>query len=291
MLSINAKTSLLGLIGNPVGHSISPLIHNTLSDRLGHNNAYLAFKVEQDDLCDAIKGAYALGVKGLNVTVPHKQAVIEHLVDIDPLAKAIGAVNTLVRVDGGFKGYNTDYLGLRRQMENDGVLIEGQEIIILGAGGASRAITFMCAEARAKKIYLLNRSVEKAVSLARDVNDYINCEQPVVIPMALTDYAKLSGRKYTVIQTTSKGLFPDVDGAPVEDEAFYELVSDAVDIIFNPYETKFMKLAAKHGARTYNGLGMLLYQGVAAYELWNDTSVDQKLCEEVYELMKREMGH
>lgn len=288
MGNINAKTAVCGLIGNPVGHSISPLIHNTLSERLGIDLAYVAFCVEKDQLSQAVRGAYALNIKGLNVTVPHKQAVMDSLMDIDPLAKAVGAVNTLVRTQGGYKGYNTDYLGLERQLSQDGIAIKGEEIVILGAGGASRAATFMCAAQGVARIYLLNRTLENAEKLAQDVNKYIG--HPVVVPMELSGYGRLAGKKYAVIQTTNKGMFPEAEGAPIEDEAFYELVKYAVDIIFNPAETLFMKLAKAHGAEVHNGLGMLLYQGVAAFELWNDVKIPPELCREVYEMMKREMG-
>ena len=288
MGKINARTQVCGLIGNPVGHSISPLIHNTLSEKLNQNLAYVTFKVESQDVVAAVKGAYALGIKGMNVTVPHKQAVMEALVDVDPLAKSIGAVNTLVRVDGGYKGYNTDYFGIRRQLVEDGIDIKGREVIVLGAGGASRAVTFMCAVEGAKKVYLLNRSVDKAAELARDVNTYIGEDK--VCPMRLNDYNKLARKKYIVIQTTSRGLYPEVDAAPIEDEDFYDMIEAAVDIIFNPSETKFMRLAGEHGARVYNGIEMLLYQGVAAYELWNNVKVPDELCRELHRLMEQEMN-
>lgn len=294
MGKIDARTALCGLIGNPVGHSISPFIHNTLADKLGINLAYTAFKVDSGEVETAVKGAYALGIKGMNVTVPHKQEVMGALVSVDELAKSIGAVNTLVRVDGGYKGYNTDYLGIKRQLVCDGIDITGREVIILGAGGASRAVTFMCATTGADRVYLLNRSVDKAEQLADDVNTYVG--RMCVTAMPLDGYRKLkgykdgSGYKYIVIQTTSKGLYPDVDGTPVEDEAFYDMVEAAADIIFNPSETRFMRMVREHGAKAYNGLEMLLYQGVAAFELWNDLEVPDEMCRELYELMKKEMG-
>ena len=293
MGKIDAKTALCGLIGNPVGHSISPFIHNTLAQKLGINLAYMAFKVESGEVAAAVKGAYALGIKGMNVTVPHKQEVMDALVCVDELAKNIGAVNTLVRVEGGYKGYNTDYLGIKRQLVCDGIDITGREVIVLGAGGASRAVTFMCATTGASRVYLLNRSVEKAQRLACDVNEYAG--RDCVKAMPLDGYKNLDvfggdGKKYIVIQTTSKGLYPDVDGTPIDDGGFYDMVEAAVDIIFNPSQTRFMKLCTEHGARSYNGLEMLLYQGVAAFELWNGIEVSDELCKELYTLMKREMG-
>lgn len=294
MGKIDAKTALCGLMGNPVGHSISPFIHNTLADRLGINLVYTAFKVESGEVETAVKGAYALGIKGMNVTVPHKQEVMRALVSVDELAESIGAVNTLVRVDGGYKGYNTDYLGIKRQLACDGIDISGREVIVLGAGGASRAVTFMCAVTGAAKVYLMNRSIDKAEQLANDVNTYVAGECVHALPLdgykELKGYNDNSGYKYIVIQTTSKGLYPDVTGTPVEDEAFYDMIEAAVDIIFNPSETRFMHLVRAHGAKAYNGLEMLLYQGVAAFELWNDIRVPDELCRELYELMKKEMG-
>ena len=127
---MNAKTELCCLIGNPVGHSLSPMIHNTLAERMDINMAYTAFKVESDGLDDAIRGAYALGIRGLNVTVPHKCDVIRSLVDIDELAGHIGAVNTLVRVDGGYKGYNTDIIGLGRELDEENIIIKDNDVII-----------------------------------------------------------------------------------------------------------------------------------------------------------------
>lgn len=281
---MDAKTELCCLIGRPVEHSLSPLIHNTLASRMGINMAYTAFCVEDADVGAAVKGAYALGIKGMNVTVPHKLAVMESLVETDSLAAKIGAVNTLVRADGGYKGYNTDIIGLDRELFEAGIQIDGNSVIILGAGGASRAITYLCADRGAKRIWLLNRTAGRAEELASEVN---SCFGEVVVPMALSDYGKIPSGKYPVIQTTSAGLYPNTDVLPIEDDAFYELVSAGVDIIFNPAVTAFMKKCAGHGAPAYNGLKMLLYQGIAAFELWNGVKVEQPLADEVLSLMEK----
>lgn len=155
MIDINGTTRVCGLIGNPVGHSISPVIHNSLARLMDMNMVYTTFKVEKGDVVTAVNGAYALNILGLNVTVPHKQAVMESLVDIDPLAKAIGAVNTLVRTDKGYKGYNTDILGLERELIDEGVVLVGSRCVILGAGGAARAIAFYVQRAVLKKYICL----------------------------------------------------------------------------------------------------------------------------------------
>lgn len=203
-MDIKGTTRVCGLIGNPVGHSISPVIHNTLADITKTNMVYTTFKVDKEDVAKAVEGAYALDILGLNVTVPHKQSVMDVLVDIDPLAKAIGAVNTLVRKDGGYKGYNTDILGLKRELEDESISLCGNNCIILGAGGAARAIAFLCAQSGANKVYMLNRTIEKAENIAEAVNGYFN--KQCVIPMHMDGYKSLTGSGYIVIQTTSVGL-------------------------------------------------------------------------------------
>ena len=287
-MDIKGTTRVCGLIGNPVGHSISPVIHNTLADITKTNMVYTTFKVDKEDVAKAVEGAYALDILGLNVTVPHKQSVMDVLVDIDPLAKAIGAVNTLVRKDGGYKGYNTDILGLKRELEDESISLCGNNCIILGAGGAARAIAFLCAQSGANKVYMLNRTIEKAENIAEAVNGYFN--KQCVIPMHMDGYKSLTGSGYIVIQTTSVGLYPNVGDTAIEDEEFYKLVGAGVDINYNPSTTKLMEQCRKAGKPAYNGLKMLLYQGVAAYELWNDTNVSKEEAEIVYNRMKEELG-
>ena len=288
MIDINGTTRVCGLIGNPVGHSISPVIHNSLARLMDMNMVYTTFKVEKGDVVTAVNGAYALNILGLNVTVPHKQVVMESLVDIDPLAKAIGAVNTLVRTDKGYKGYNTDILGLERELIDEGVVLLGSRCVILGAGGAARAIAFLCAKSGAKEIYVLNRTKEKAYDIAKAVNDYFGKE--CIKPMLISEYDKLEADDYVVIQTTSVGLYPNVDDVVIDDEAFYKKAAVGVDIIYNPGETMFMKLIKAQGKKAYNGLKMLLYQGVSAYELWNDCKITKEEADEVYKCLQKELG-
>lgn len=288
MIELNAKTRLCGLIGNPVEHSISPLIHNSLSQMLGINIAYAAFPVKERDVEAAVKGAFGLDMLGLNVTVPYKQSVIPYLADIDSIAKAVGAVNTLVRTENGFKGYNTDITGFHRSLMEEHIAINGENIILLGAGGASRAIAFLLGREGAANVYLLNRSVEKAEDIAGAVNDYFG--QNVIVPVALSDYQRLPDERYLCVQTTSVGLHPHDDDVVISDASFYDKIHTGVDIIYNPYETRFMKEVKKAGGKAINGMKMLLWQGVAAYELWNDVSVSNEQADAVFELMKKELG-
>jgi shikimate dehydrogenase len=287
-MKIDGKTRVCGLIGNPVEHSISPLIHNTVSELMGINLSYVTFKVNKEDIEAAVKGAAALGILGMNVTVPHKQAVIPYLHDIDPMAKAIGAVNTLVFTGDGYKGYNTDITGFHRSLLEENVAIKDETVVVLGAGGASRAIAFLLAGEGAARIYLLNRTVDKAESIANAVNTYNN--KDIVIPLSISAYNSIPEERFLCVQTTSVGLFPNVNDAVITDPEFYKRIHTAMDIIYNPAETRFMKLARENGAAAYNGLKMLLYQGIAAYELWNDIKVGQDVIESVHIKMKEALG-
>lgn len=288
MKEIKGTTKLCGLVGNPVEHSISPLIHNNLSKLKDIDMVYTTFRVEDEDVDSAIKGAYSLGIVGLNVTVPHKQRVMESLVAIDPLAKAIGAVNTLVRDEKGFKGYNTDILGLERELMDEGLSIKNKTCIILGAGGAARAITFLCASREAKKVFVINRSLDKAYSIKEAVNAHFNSD--IVEVLGLDEYERIEDNDCLCIQCTSVGLYPNVEDVIISDDAFYKKLSAGVDIIYNPYRTRFMKLCNKAGKKAYNGLKMLLYQGVCAYELWTDTKISASECQKIYTKMRAHMA-
>lgn len=282
-MEINGKTRTCGLIGNPVEHTKSPAIHNTLAQEMGINMTYVPFFVGNGQLEAAVKGAFGLNILGINVTVPYKNEVIQYLDDIDSLAKNIGAVNTLVRTDKGYKGYNTDITGLFRAMQSDGVSVKDEEVIILGAGGAGRAVTYMCAANGAEKVYLLNRNIAKAEAVAEEVNrdPGMDC----VTAMGLSDYKKiLTGQKnrYVVIQCTNVGLSPDIDDVIIGDADFYHYVKYGYDLIYSPWETKFMALVKSNGGMAYNGLKMLLYQAVDAFELWNGCKVSDEDADKVY---------
>lgn len=287
-MEINGHTRLCGIIGNPIEHTLSPAIHNTLAEKSGHNLVYVPFYVENGFLDDAVKGAFGLNVLGMNVTVPYKSDVIACLSDIDELAKNIGAVNTLVRTQEGYKGYNTDILGLYRAMCSEGIKIEGEQVILLGAGGAARAVAFLCAEKGAEKVYLLNRSIDKAQTVADEVNKTFGKE--CIVPMVTADYRKLPDKKFLAIQGTSVGLHPDSDKAVIEDKEFYQKIHTGYDLIYKPAETKFMKLVKENGGLAYNGLKMLLYQGIIAYELWNNTEISEETVGEIYEILKHKVA-
>lgn len=279
-IAVDGKTKLCGLIGNPVEHTISPMLHHMMANACGINLAYLPFLVEKERLSAAVEGAWALGMLGVNVTVPYKKDVIPFLKETDQMAAAMESVNTLVRTDGGYKGYNTDMSGLYRAMQEDQVFLSQEAVIILGAGGVGRAVAYLCAMKGAERVYVLNRSAEKAHEVAREVN--ARCSNPCVTGMELDGWKELPERKYLCIQATSVGLFPDCRRAAVEEAGFYQKIHTGYDLIYRPAETKFMHLCKNAGARSFNGLKMLIYQGVEAFELWNRVTVPEDVVARIY---------
>lgn len=289
MAAVNGHTRTCGLIGNPVEHTLSPVIHNTLAELMGENLVYVPFHVENGYIEEAVKGAYGLNLLGMNVTVPYKSDVIPHLKDIDSMASQIGAVNTLVRMDGGYKGYNTDNPGLYRAMCTDGVKIAGEKVLILGAGGVARAVAMLMVQKQAAQVIILNRTVERAKQVADEVNEVTG--QNIVTAMPLSDYTKLpADEKFLAIQATSVGMHPHVNDVVIADDAFYQKIHTGYDLIFNPWETRFMRLVKEQGGNAYNGAKMLLYQGIIAYELWTGKAVSEEHAEIVFNRMKEAMG-
>ena len=274
-MQIDGRTKICGLIGCPVEH--------TLSELLGLNLAYVPFPVREEGLEAAVKGAYALGITGLNVTVPHKEKVLPYLAETDGLAEKIGAVNTLVKSGGGYKGYNTDMPGLCRAMASDGIHLKKEQVLILGAGGVARAVAVMLAD-KAENIWILNRTVDRAAMIAEEVNAYAGRQVAKALP--LTAYDALPAKRFLAVQATNVGMYPATDNAVIEEKDFYSRIHTGYDLIYNPAKTKFMRLVEEAGGVAFNGLKMLLYQGIIAYELWNRISVPDTKAEEVYKRLK-----
>ncbi|MBQ8086514.1 MAG: AAA family ATPase [Lachnospiraceae bacterium] len=310
-MMVSGSTRTIGLIGNPVEHTLSPVIHNGISDAMGIASVYVPFKVDSDGIGEAVKGAYELNILGLNVTVPHKNAVMASLVSIDEDALHIGAVNTLVRDEDkhGYVGYNTDMPGLLRQIKEDGISLKDRTVVVLGAGGASKAVVYMCLKEGADKIYLLNRTIDKAKKIADDMNEIAALgivkdskdtdasaskvehveKRDIVIPRSIKDYNKITENNLIVFQATSIGLSPNVDEVVIDDSEFYKKIDTGIDLIYNPAETKFMKLVKANGGKAYNALKMLLYQGVIAYELWHNVKVPDDIIADIYVELKRQV--
>ena len=244
--------------------------------------AYVPFPVAED-IEAALKGAYALGIQGMNITVPYKSDAIPYLADIDKEAGIIGAVNTLVRTENGYKGYNTDLPGLYRAILSEGIEVKASRVIIVGAGGAARAAAFMCAFNGAESVVILNRTVEKAVRIVEEVKEKTDFTN--ICAKSITEYDSIEGDGYLVLQATKVGLYPKTEESPIMDAVFFKKAAVVYDLIYTPQETMFMRLAAKQGVAAYNGLKMLLYQGVAAYDMWNCVTVPETVVEKAYQAL------
>lgn len=260
-MEIKGSTNIVGLIGHPVEHSFSPPMHNAAFKKLGMDYVYTAFDVDPYKLKEAIDGARALNIKGFNVTIPHKIEVMKYLAEIDEIASLIGAVNTIDFKD--LKGYNTDGIGAIKAI-GEVTNVKNKNIVIVGAGGASRAISFYLAKYGADSLTILNRNVDKAQGLASDVLSsglIDDVESNSIDSMDLTDADIL-------INTTPVGMHPNVDDTPIAlaGDMHEDLV--VFDAVYNPNETGLLKEAIKASAKPVYGIKMLLYQGAESFEIW-----------------------
>lgn len=263
---LSAKTRVVGLLGYPVSHSFSPFIHNAAFRALGLDLVYLAFGVEPSALPAAVAGIRALGFAGANVTIPHKESIMGLLDEIDPLARLIGAVNTIGIREGKLVGYNTDGSGFRRSLQEAGVDPAGKRVLVLGAGGAARAVAFTLARAGCAALILVNRTLERARELARALEE--SSPAPVdILPWEDRALAGVLPEVELIINTTSVGMSPHRDEVPLNPDLLqpHHLV---YDLVYNPPETKLLELARRRGCRVISGLSMLLYQGAEAFTLW-----------------------
>ena len=265
--SISGKTKICALIGDPVEHTMSPAIHNAAFSEMGLDYAYVAFPVKAEEVPAAIAGMKALNMRGLSVTMPHKVAVIPLLDKLDPLAEKIGAINTIVNDNGILTGYNTDATGFLQAMLERGVEPKGKNIAIMGAGGASRAVSFILAD-RGAELVILNRLLELdwAVKLARKISQAFG-KNVEALELNEDNLAKTLENTDILVNTTSVGMIPDIDKTPVPSGL---LKSDLIvyDVIYNPVKTRLLKDAEAAGATIISGVDMLVWQGVQAFEKW-----------------------
>ncbi|PLT34627.1 shikimate dehydrogenase [Bacillus sp. V5-8f] len=267
---------IYGVMGDPIEHSMSPEIHNDAFINHNINACYHHFHVRQAELADAVRGMKAIGVSGFNVTIPHKEAIIPLLDEVDELALAIGAVNTVVKRDGKLIGYNTDGNGfLQALREQYTVSMAGKKILIVGAGGAARGIYFTLVKEGADSVDIANRTLEKAEKLVAE------CPYPTNSrTLSITEAEEGLGDYDVIIQTTAAGMSPHIDASPIEITNIKKgaFVSD---IIYNPLQTKLLKEAERHGAGIQNGLGMFAYQAALAFEIWTGIFPDTNRMKEI----------
>ena len=262
---ITSRTGLLGVIGYPVEHSSSPAMHNAALARTELDFAYLPFAVPPDRVAEVPVAMRTLGIRGLNVTVPHKVAVMEGLDEISEEARVIGAVNTIANQDGRLTGYNTDAEGVIASLRADGGLdsLPGA-VALLGAGGAARAILYALLQAEeVEEVALLNRTVEKAEALAADLDP-----ESRRVHVGTLGGGDAIGAAGLLINATSVGMHPRPDASPLPDPSVLHDRLTVLDIVYKPRRTRLLAQAEEAGARTVDGLGMLVHQGARAFEIW-----------------------
>lgn len=253
---------LFAVLGDPIGHSMSPIMHNDLFSFYNIGGYYLPFQVKKENLQDAVQGLKALGAAGFNVTVPHKNAIIPYLDGVDELALSIGAVNTVVNDNGKLIGFNTDGLGFLKGLNGLIPSAAPKKVLIIGAGGAARAIYFTLAKNNPDRVDIANRTRSKADELVRDCPFQIKSKA-----LSLQDAEESLSQYDLIVQTTTIGMFPHVNEQPL---SLVNLTPQTVvsDIIYNPFETKILRDAKERGAIIQNGLDMFVYQGALAFEKW-----------------------
>jgi shikimate dehydrogenase len=249
---IDGHTKIFGILGRPVSHSLSPAMHNAAFRHLGINAVYVAFPVT--DLAQAVSGLRGLGIGGVSVTIPFKEDIIPLIDDLDPRAATIGAVNTVVNRDGRLTGYNTDWLGAVTALTAK-VSLKGRHVLILGAGGASRAIAYGIIQAGGR-VSLTDIDAARAAALVHDLE-----------AQAIPQEALSNCPATILVNATPVGMTPDVDGIPINPDLLgrFEFV---MDIVYQPLQTRLLREAEAHGCATIDGLQMLIHQGAAQFELW-----------------------
>jgi shikimate dehydrogenase len=276
-VQITGTTKLLGVMGNPVAHSLSPLMHNAALASLSLDYCYLPLEIRPELLPQAVVGLKALGCQGFNVTIPYKEQIVASLDEVDDEALIIGAVNTVVNREGKLVGYNTDGRGFLRSLAEEWDLgLRGEQVVVLGAGGAARAIVAGLASAGASKITIANRNVERGLLLKADLEQHYPCKIAVV-DLSEGKLDKELAASLLVVQTTPVGMYPHAGDTPIIEPSRLWKDSYVYDIIFNPPETRFLLGAREQGCRTANGLGMLLHQGALSFEYWTGIEAPVKL--------------
>ncbi len=269
-MQITGTTKMLCLLGDPVSHSKSPMMHNTASDLLGLDYAYLAYRVRESELAQAVDALKLFGARGWNLTMPLKTAMVELVDELSPAAALANSVNTVVNEDGHLIGHTTDGIGFMRSVAAEGIALKGKEIVLLGAGGAASAI---CVQAALDDVHAIrmfkrkNASWDATQQFIARISNQTGCE---ITLEDICDEAALAHRLSTatlLVNATNVGMHPNEHACPINPALLHSSLAVS-DIIYNPAETLLMREAAAIGCRTFNGLYMLLYQGAAAFELW-----------------------
>lgn len=266
--AVNGETRVAGVIGWPVRHSLSPPMHNAAFAALGLNWVYVPFAVAPDQVGAAVQAVRALDLAGLNVTIPHKLAVLAHLDEVSVEAQRLGAVNTIVNRDGRLFGYSTDGEGFLRSLRELGEDVAGRSVALIGAGGSARAVALAVAKAGAERLTIVNRTVAKAEAVVAMVRAALPQIPVEAVELAEGDAAETVREAAIIIDSTAVGMFPHHEVEPVIPADWLHTGQIVCDLTYNPRETVLLKAAARAGARTLDGTGMLIHQGALAFEYW-----------------------
>lgn len=283
--NITGHTVLTGLLGSPVAHSISPLMHNEAFTQLGLDYVYLCFDVGTDTLKTAVDGLKALGVRGFNCTMPDKNLMCELADTLSPAAEMIGAVNTVVNDNGILTGHNTDGVGYMMAVRDAGYDIIGKNMTLMGAGGAATAVCVQAAldgVASINVFSLKDQFWDRAVKLVDTINAKTSCKAALYDIADTASLKKSIDDSYILTNGTSVGMAPNVDNCIISDTSFFHEGLVVSDVIYNPKETKLLRLARENGCHTFNGLYMLLYQGAEAFKIWTGKDMPVNIVKEKF---------
>jgi len=266
-MKICGRTKVCGVVGDPIEHSLSPIMHNAAFERLNLDFVYVAFRVRADEIKDATVGMKGLGIHGLNVTMPHKGTVMKYLDEIDSIARSIGAVNTILNDDRRLIGYNTDGIGALKSLRENGINLDGKKLLLLGAGGAGKAIAF-CIAQEVYELVILNRTAQKAKKVAKFLRKKFNKKITAGTLSAELIRKEISDANI-LINATSVGMHPNTNSSLV-DPIWLKPELCVMDIIYNPIVTQLVKDAKSAGARVISGIDMFIHQGAASFEIWTN---------------------
>lgn len=261
-MKFDTHTVVMGILGNPLGHSLSPLMHNQVMERSSFNGIYIPFTVEESQLGEAVTAIRALGMRGVNVTIPYKEKVIPFLDALSDQARACGAVNLIENQDGKLIGHNMDGPGFMASLRDAGISPEG-EVLILGAGGAARAISYSLSMAGVQNLTFAARTQEKAKALADFINQSGGCPAGAA---SLDNVQESLARARMIVNCTSVGMAPKVEFSPLSSLEKAKMDAVLCDIVYNPLETRLLAMGIARGMRTIDGLSMLVYQGALSFE-------------------------
>lgn len=286
--NLDHSSKIVGILGHPIRHSLSPMMHNRAFELLNLNTIYLPFDVPGASLKEAIKGMKALGFLGANVTIPHKERIVPYLDEVSEEASMIGAVNTITIESGKLYGYNTDVTGIYETLLDYRESLSGAEVSIFGAGGAARSLIYsLIRHFKVGRINLFNRTVQKAEELKEYFTTKMIFENIAVYELVPPDIVERLNRSKLLANTSSIGMYPSIDDSPTTIEASFNKEQIVFDVVYNPVKTKLLQLGETQGAVVLDGLKMFVEQGARAFELWTGEKMPK---DDIYLTLKAELN-